>query len=80
MRFTPEQRQFSDAIRDFCARECGTLAQRMAWTQDGAEQTSPACHALVYDIADRIDHGEEDELSSLSNEIQREIVSRGLGL
>jgi acyl-CoA dehydrogenase len=41
MRFTPEQLQFSDAIRDFCARECGTLAQRMAWTQDGAEQTSP---------------------------------------
>jgi alkylation response protein AidB-like acyl-CoA dehydrogenase len=41
MRFTPEQRQFSEAIRDFCAQECGTLAQRMAWTQDGAEQTSP---------------------------------------
>jgi acyl-CoA dehydrogenase len=40
MRFTPEQRQFRDAIRDFCARECGTLPQRRAWTADGTEHTS----------------------------------------
>ena len=40
MRFTPEQRQFAEAIRDFCARECGTPAQRRALTEDGAQHTS----------------------------------------
>jgi len=40
MRFTPEQKQFRDAVRNFCSRECGTLAQRRAWTGDGAEHTS----------------------------------------
>jgi alkylation response protein AidB-like acyl-CoA dehydrogenase len=40
MRFTPEQKQFRDAIRDLCARECGTLAQRRAWTGNGAQHTS----------------------------------------
>ncbi len=42
MRFSPEQTQFAQAIRDFCARECATLAQRRAWTQDGAQHTSRA--------------------------------------
>ena len=40
MRFTPEQTQFAQAVRDFCAQECGTPAQRRAWTSDGAEHTS----------------------------------------
>jgi acyl-CoA dehydrogenase len=36
MRFSDEQRQFADAIRDFCARECGTREQRLALTDGGA--------------------------------------------
>jgi alkylation response protein AidB-like acyl-CoA dehydrogenase len=40
MRYTPEQRQFADAIRDFCAQECGTRAQRRALTDNGREHTS----------------------------------------
>ncbi len=35
MRFSDEQRQFADAIRDFCARECGTREQRLALTEGG---------------------------------------------
>ena len=35
MRFTDEQVQFSHAIRDFCARECGTREQRIALTEGG---------------------------------------------
>jgi alkylation response protein AidB-like acyl-CoA dehydrogenase len=35
MRFTPEQQQFASAIRDFCARECGTREQRLALTDGG---------------------------------------------
>jgi alkylation response protein AidB-like acyl-CoA dehydrogenase len=42
MQFTPEQRQFAAAIRDFCARECGTRQQRDALTDRGAQHTSPA--------------------------------------
>ena len=41
MRFTDEQRQFAQAIRDFCARECGTREQREALTDGGREHTSP---------------------------------------
>ena len=48
MRFTPEQTQFAQAIRDFCARECGAPAQRRALTGDGAEHTS---RALVEKLA-----------------------------
>ena len=47
MRFTPEQRQFQQAIEAFCARECATPAQRDAWTHDGVEQTSPELVARV---------------------------------
>jgi acyl-CoA dehydrogenase len=35
MRFTDEHKQFADAIRDFCARECGTREQRLALTEGG---------------------------------------------
>jgi acyl-CoA dehydrogenase len=40
MRFTPEQLQFASAIRDFCARECGTRQQREALTDGGREHSS----------------------------------------
>ncbi len=35
MRFSDEQRQFADTIREFCARECGTREQRLALTEGG---------------------------------------------
>jgi alkylation response protein AidB-like acyl-CoA dehydrogenase len=35
MRFTEEQYDFAAAIRDFCARECGTREQRLALTDGG---------------------------------------------
>ncbi|GAA2864570.1 acyl-CoA dehydrogenase family protein [Pseudonocardia halophobica] len=41
MRFTPEQQRFAQAVREFCARECGTPAQRDALTEGGAETNSP---------------------------------------
>jgi alkylation response protein AidB-like acyl-CoA dehydrogenase len=40
MRFTDEQQQFASAIREFCARECGTRQQREAWTDGGREHSS----------------------------------------
>jgi alkylation response protein AidB-like acyl-CoA dehydrogenase len=40
MRFTDEQQQFASAIRDFCARECGTRRQRDALTDGGREHSS----------------------------------------
>jgi alkylation response protein AidB-like acyl-CoA dehydrogenase len=40
MQFTPEQRQFAAAIRDFCAQECGTRQQRDALTDGGTQHTS----------------------------------------
>src|SRR5690242_15161912 len=36
--FTNEQRAFADAIREFCAKECGTREQRNALTDGGAER------------------------------------------
>jgi acyl-CoA dehydrogenase len=42
MRFTPEQRQFAAAVRDFCTSECGTRQQRDALTDGGAQHTSRA--------------------------------------
>jgi acyl-CoA dehydrogenase len=35
MRFSDEQKQFAEAIRAFCARECGTREQRLALTDGG---------------------------------------------
>ena len=49
MRFTDEQRQFAQAISDFCARECGTVQQREALTDGGKLHTSPE---LVQKFAD----------------------------
>jgi acyl-CoA dehydrogenase len=42
MRFTPEQRGFVDAVRDLCAKECGTAEQRAALTDGGRLADSPA--------------------------------------
>lgn len=41
MRLSPEQRGFVDEVRAFCARECGTLAQRDALTAGGTDLNSP---------------------------------------
>ncbi|ODU07131.1 MAG: acyl-CoA dehydrogenase [Pseudonocardia sp. SCN 72-86] len=41
MRFTAEQRSFADAVRTFCARECGTPEQRAALTAGGTWADSP---------------------------------------
>lgn len=41
MRFAVEQQRFADEVRAFCARECGTLAQRDALTGGGADGNSP---------------------------------------
>lgn len=41
MRFTAEQQGFAREIRAFCARECGTAAQRDALTADGTDHNSP---------------------------------------
>jgi acyl-CoA dehydrogenase len=35
MRFSDEHKQFADAIRDFCANECGTREKRLALTDGG---------------------------------------------
>ncbi|GLY40429.1 acyl-CoA dehydrogenase [Amycolatopsis sp. NBRC 101858] len=40
MRFTEEQRAFATAVREFCARECGTPGQRDALTGGGTLDTS----------------------------------------
>ena len=41
---TDERRAFVEAIRDFCARECGTREQRMKLTGDGREAHNQALY------------------------------------
>ncbi|GLZ48141.1 acyl-CoA dehydrogenase [Actinomycetospora sp. NBRC 106375] len=41
MRFSAEQQGFAREIRAFCARECGTAAQRDALTAGGTDHNSP---------------------------------------
>jgi isovaleryl-CoA dehydrogenase len=41
---TDERRAFVDAIRDFCARECGTREQRMKLTNGGTEAHNQALY------------------------------------
>jgi alkylation response protein AidB-like acyl-CoA dehydrogenase len=50
MVFTDEQRAFAVAIREFCARECGTREQRDALTEGGIEQHSPEFYAKVAEL------------------------------
>ncbi|WP_433503056.1 acyl-CoA dehydrogenase family protein [Pseudonocardia halophobica] len=42
MRFSAEQRGFADAVRAFCAKECGSPEQRAALTEGGTLADSPA--------------------------------------
>ena len=42
MRFTAEQRGFAEAVRAFCAKECGTAEQRTELTEGGTLADSPA--------------------------------------
>jgi alkylation response protein AidB-like acyl-CoA dehydrogenase len=41
VRFTGEQRSFAEAVRAFCAKECGTNEQRAALTEGGGLADSP---------------------------------------
>jgi acyl-CoA dehydrogenase len=41
MRLDPDRLEFAEAIRDFCQRECGTLAQRDALTENETVANSP---------------------------------------
>jgi butyryl-CoA dehydrogenase len=50
MRMTDEQRAFTEVIRDFCRRECGTREQRDALTHDGAEEHNQALYQQMADL------------------------------
>jgi len=50
MVLTEEQRAFTEAIDDFCRRECGTRAQRMALTDDGAESHNAALYEKLAEL------------------------------
>lgn len=50
MQLTAEQIEFAEAIRDFCARECGTLAQRDALTEGGTLAESPVLLNRLADL------------------------------
>jgi len=49
MRFTAEQHSFAEAVRAFCAKECGTPQQRAELTEGGTLADSPA---LLRHLAD----------------------------
>ncbi|MVU80803.1 acyl-CoA dehydrogenase [Nocardia sp. ET3-3] len=46
-RFTTEQRDFAEAVREFCRRECGTREQLDTLTQGGTEAHSPELYAKL---------------------------------
>ncbi len=50
MVFTDEQRDFAAAVREFCARECGTREQRDALTDDGAEAHNQGLYARLAEL------------------------------
>jgi alkylation response protein AidB-like acyl-CoA dehydrogenase len=50
MEFTDEQRAFAEAIRDFCARECGTREQRDALTGGGVELHNQALYETMAEL------------------------------
>jgi butyryl-CoA dehydrogenase len=50
MVFTDEQQAFSEALRDFCQRECGTREQRMALTDGGRESHSPELYGKLAEL------------------------------
>jgi isovaleryl-CoA dehydrogenase len=47
---TPEQEDFRAAVRDFCARECGTREQRDALTGGGRKPHNPELYAKMADL------------------------------
>jgi len=47
MRLNDEQRDFAEAIRDFCERECGTREKRAALTNGGEEAHSAELYAKL---------------------------------
>ncbi len=47
---TDERRAFAQAIRDFCARECGTREQRDALTHGGRDAHSPALYEKMAEL------------------------------
>jgi alkylation response protein AidB-like acyl-CoA dehydrogenase len=50
MSLDQEQQAFSEAIREFCARECGTRAQREAWIDPDEEDHSTALYGKLADL------------------------------
>lgn len=50
MQLTDAQKQFSETIREFCGRECGTLAQRDALTEGGTLANSPELLKKLADL------------------------------
>jgi isovaleryl-CoA dehydrogenase len=47
---TDERRAFVEAIRDFCARECGTREQRMNLTNGGTEAHHQGLYEKMADL------------------------------
>src|SRR5688572_17195475 len=45
-----EQRQFTEAVRDFCKRECGTREQRDALTDGGRKPHNPDLYKKMADL------------------------------
>jgi acyl-CoA dehydrogenase len=50
VQLTAEQTEFAEAIRAFCARECGTLAQRDALTENDTLANSPQLLRKLADL------------------------------
>lgn len=50
IRLTEEQQDFVAAMRDFCARECGTREQRDALTDHGAHEHNAALYARLGEL------------------------------
>ncbi|MDX6435163.1 MAG: hypothetical protein QOE54_7529 [Streptosporangiaceae bacterium] len=50
MQLTDAQKQFAETIREFCGRECGTLAQRDALTEGGTLANSPELLKKLADL------------------------------
>jgi alkylation response protein AidB-like acyl-CoA dehydrogenase len=47
---TDEQRDFAEAIRNFCQRECGTRERRLELTDGGKDTHSPELHAKMAEL------------------------------
>jgi alkylation response protein AidB-like acyl-CoA dehydrogenase len=63
MVLTHEQQAFAEAIREFCARECGTREQRDGLTENGVDLHNPGMYAKVVDAG----RGTPPELARLAS-------------